>query len=129
MQAYPGRGNPILDALHGRISVRQLRVMIENLPPDNPVAWELRGDTWGEQERLLHDISSYIRAHRTDDLNRNRKKGSPEIEYKFYQTPQERQQEPVDTRTAEQVKVERDHLQQVLARTRARQQATRAGDT
>lgn len=128
MQAYPGRGNPILDALRGRISVRQLRVMIENLPPDNPAAWELRGNTWGEREWLLHDISSYIRAHRTDDNNRHRKKGSPVIEHKFYLTPEERKQGPVDTRSAEQVKVERDHLQQVLARTRARQQAQQAKD-
>jgi len=96
--------------------------MVRHLPPSNPAAWELRGDTWGEIEWLLHDISSYARAHRTDDINRYRKKGSPEMELKLYPTPEERKNQ-VDERTPAQIQFEREHLQTVLARTRAQQAA------
>ena len=124
MQAYPGSGNPVIDALAGRISDRQLRVMLENLPPDNPVAWEYRdGDTWGETEWLLHDVSSALRALVTGYSNVHRAKGKPERETEYLPTLRERLDKhrvSTDTRPREQVQAERDHLQAVLARTAAK---------
>jgi len=117
-----------LDALQGRISVRQLRVMIENLPPDGPVAWCLRdGDTWGETEWLLYDVSTQLRVLNTRLANRYRAKGTKEVELELYKTQQQRREEAeVDMRPEEQVQAERDHLQQVLARQAARLAAEQA---
>jgi len=115
MAAYPGRGNPVMDALRGDISTRQLRVMVENLPPDNAAARLIRG-AWGDLERLVHDVSCQLRLLNASYHNVNREKGKSPIEDpELLPTPEEieakRDDRPVDV-----VQAERDHLQLVLHR-------------
>ena len=59
LQAYAPR-DPLREASQGKISVRQLRVMVEHLPPGNPAARVL--DPWRDTEHLLHDISTQLRG-------------------------------------------------------------------
>lgn len=119
MQAYPGQPNPVLAAIRGDISTRQLRVMVEHLPPDNPVAWHL-GYRWGDIERLLHDISSQLRLYRADFYNAHRdpKKSRPMEEPELIPTPEEvaAREAEEDHRTPEQKQAEQAHLQLVLNR-------------
>lgn len=42
--------------------MRRLRVLVEHLVPDGPLQEALGGTLWGEQEWLLHDISTHLRA-------------------------------------------------------------------
>lgn len=59
LQAYPGR-DPLSDVFSGKISLRKFRVMVENLPPKNPVARAVSGE-WGDEEWMLWDISGRLR--------------------------------------------------------------------
>lgn len=114
MQAYPGR-DPVFDALRGKISIRQLRVMLENLPTDNAIVRELHG-RWGDDQRIAHDISSSLRILITQHDNLYRPRGTAALEPKFLPTPETMAQElaaPVDTNK---VQAERDFLQMVLSR-------------
>jgi hypothetical protein len=122
MQAYPGR-NPVLDAIRGAIdrggefehtiSVRQLRVMLENLPPANAIDREL-GSRWGDFERLLHDISSGVRDLTALTYNINRPKGQAALESKHLPTPEELEQQEAAERTPEQAVAELAHLRSVI---------------
>lgn len=122
MQAYPGR-NPVLDAIRGSvdqggefedtITVRQLRVMLENLPPDNALDRKL-GSRWGDQMRLLHDISSSLRDLIGLTYNINRPKGKPAFEPEHLPTPEEAEQR-TERRSPEQIASDRAHLREVLA--------------
>lgn len=38
------------------MTLRRLRVLVENLPPDSATARTLRGDPWGPLEHLLADV-------------------------------------------------------------------------
>lgn len=58
LQAYAPR-DPIAEFLHGRISARQLRVMIENLPPSSP--WVREHDPWTQTDYLLWHVESRLR--------------------------------------------------------------------
>lgn len=118
LAAYPGRPNPIIQALCGELSVRELRVMLEHLPPGNAAQRELEGP-WGDQEWLLYDVSSYLRYLRTDFFNANRGRQPPIRDTDLLPTPHDRHTgsgAPAETRSAEQVQAERDHLEAVLAR-------------
>lgn len=119
MQFYPGQGNPVLQALRGQISPRQLRVMIEHLPQNNPIGRELDGP-WNDLHVLIHDVSTQLRLLRTEVHNAiyEKKITDPEL----LPNPNDpgdatpAGQGPPDTRSPERIKYEQDHLLAVLAR-------------
>lgn len=61
MQAYPGR-DPLAEYFRDEITLRQLRVMCEHLPPDSPVHRSARGHAWQEQEYLLAEVADAVRT-------------------------------------------------------------------
>lgn len=119
MQFYPGQGNPVLQALRGKISPRQLRVMIEHLPQNNPIGRELDGP-WDDLRLLIYDVSSQLRLLRAEVHNAIYEKQIKDPELlpnpndPDGQAPTE--QGPPDTRSPERIKYEQDHLLAVLAR-------------
>lgn len=121
LQAYPGRGNPLLQALAGKISTRQLRVMLEHLPPGNPAEREVISQ-WDDATMLIHDAANSLRALTVMTANINREKGTDPIEYTPIPRPEETESQRKaltasgDNRTPEQIQAERDHLRAVLAR-------------
>lgn len=115
LATYPGRGNPVMDALHGKISIRQLRVMVEHLPPDNAAARDERGP-WGDLERIAHDSNSQIRFLRAEVYNIVRGDKPPITEPELLSTPESTRQEAAEVRPAEVVQTERNFLQSVLNR-------------
>ncbi|PFG19876.1 hypothetical protein [Serinibacter salmoneus] len=59
LQTYSPR-DPVAEAMVGEITPRQLRVMIEHLPPGN--AWQRAAyGPWGDSERLQADTSNRLR--------------------------------------------------------------------
>lgn len=119
MQFYPGQGNPVLQALRGLISTRQLRVMIEHLPQNNPIGRELDGP-WTDLHLLIRDVSTQLRFLRAEVHNAlyEQKITEPEL----LPNPNDRggttgtEQGPPDVRSPERIKYEQDHLLAVLAR-------------
>ena len=67
MQHYPGQGNPVLRALAGEMSVRQLAVMIEHLPADNAAVREIYEPISARD--LLNDVSDQLRILRAEIYN------------------------------------------------------------
>lgn len=61
MQTYPGR-DPLGEYWRGEITLRQLRVMCEHLPPDSAVHRAARGHAWLEQEYLLAEVADAVRT-------------------------------------------------------------------
>lgn len=115
MQHYPGFENPVLQALKGEISARQLRVMVQNLPQDNPVSRELDGP-WSDMHWLVYDVSKQLRMLRAEIYNLTRGKDEAPIkEPELLPTPGS-ELEDKDTRSQDQVKQEQDHLLAVLNR-------------
>ena len=55
LQAYPGR-DPLADVLTGEISLRKFRVMVEHLPPENP----LERSRTGQAGSLLWNIHAKL---------------------------------------------------------------------
>lgn len=66
MQAYPGR-DPIDEVLSGRISLRKFRVMVEHLPPDNPLERSRTGQAgsllWNIHAKLVDLDKHFCDAH------------------------------------------------------------------
>lgn len=60
LQAYPG-SDPIRDVLTGTISLRRFRLMVEHLPPGNPLALARFGQRWSDTEALLWQVESRLR--------------------------------------------------------------------
>lgn len=86
--------------------------MLEHLPPGNAAEREL-SSPWDDKMRLLHDISSSLRALYTLTGNVYRAPGTPERELELLPTPETK---PPAAVPAEQRAEERGHLQAVLAR-------------
>lgn len=61
MQTYPGR-DPLGEYFRAEISLRQLRVMIEHLPPDSALHRTIRGHSWREIEYLLAEATDAVRT-------------------------------------------------------------------
>lgn len=76
MRQHGLRRSPVIDALRGRITVRQLRVMVENLAPDPAIQSALAGSTWGDQPWMLHDLTTQLRALVAITFNINRPRGT-----------------------------------------------------
>lgn len=53
------------DPPQGRVSLRQLRVLIEHLPPDSAMHRAARGHTWSDDTYLLAVIADAVRDHAT----------------------------------------------------------------
>ena len=83
LQAYPGN-DPVRDVLTGRISLRRFRVLVENLPPNNPLQ-RARGGPWAgsDQVALAYATESRLRELITLLLNLFRSKDEPgrDVEY------------------------------------------------
>lgn len=61
MQAYSPR-DPLGEYFREEITLRQLRVMIEHLPPDSAVHRAARGHAWLEREYLLAETADAVRT-------------------------------------------------------------------
>lgn len=111
MQAYPRR-RPIRDFLRGRITLRELRVMIEHLPPDSPIHRTVHGP-WRDVEGLLWDISTQLRDLIALTYNVNRAKDAAPIEASHLPRPEPTEyQHQADSGSA----AERHDLLRVLSR-------------
>lgn len=120
MAAYPGRGNPVLEALEGDISIRELSVMIRHLPPENAAARELHGP-WDDLRWMIWDISTQLRINNVNTANIYREDGKPAItEPELLPNPHTETAKPEETRPMQVVQAERDHLQDVLNRANPR---------
>ena len=113
MASYPGRGNPVLDALRGKISLRQLAVMLEHLPAHNAAERELAGE-WDDLRWLAYDISCQLRVLNASIGNIFKKKGSPNREAVMLPSPNDRQA-PTQSVVPDRALYEAD-LQKVLNR-------------
>lgn len=103
-----------MDTLRGTTAVRQLRIMIDHLPPNNAVQRELAGP-WDDKTWLLHDVSTQLRRLNANFYNKNRPKGQAAEAVKPVPTPEtvaatKDAQDPVRTQ------LERDHLLAVVNR-------------
>lgn len=61
MQTYPGR-DPVAEYFRGDITLRQLRVMCEHLPPDSALHRATRGHDWQDSEYLLAEVADAVRT-------------------------------------------------------------------
>ncbi|HLU76149.1 MAG TPA: hypothetical protein VKZ82_28485 [Nonomuraea sp.] len=61
LQTYAPR-DPLAEYFREEITLRQLRVMVEHLPPDSPVHRAARGHAWQEQEYLLAETADAVRT-------------------------------------------------------------------
>lgn len=61
MQTYSPR-DPLGEYFQGEITLRQLRVMIEHLPPDSALHRAARGHDWLEGEYLLAETADAVRT-------------------------------------------------------------------
>ena len=116
MQHYPGQGNPVLRALAGDLSIRQLRLMIEHLPREN-VAVHAVHDLVSFRD-LLHDVSDQLRILRAEVFNIVRDPNKPPIEEpELLPRPDQGRPDPqTQIQANEAAKAAQDHLLAVLNR-------------
>lgn len=88
--------------------------MLEHLPPGNPAQREIFGP-WGDDQMMLHDISSQLRNLVIQNYNRYRDKGQPAQEPEYLPNPRDIQEKPKPV-APEVIQAERDFLQSVLNR-------------
>lgn len=117
MQAYPGQGNPLMDALKGLISVRQLRVMIEHLPRPNAITREIVGNEWSDHEWFIWDIDSQLRKLNTNFINAHR--GDNPVQ-KVELLPNPKTVQDFETRSPEQIASDRASFKAVMDRQRTK---------
>lgn len=88
LQAYPG-SSPVRDVLTGRISLRQFRVMVEHLPPGNPLDRARSGHPWAGRDdvALLYEVESRLRELVVMLGNLFRAKGEPPREVPYLDRP------------------------------------------
>lgn len=115
MANYPGRENPVLDALWGDVTIRELEVMIRHLPADNAAARELHG-RWDDLRWMIWDISTQLRINNTNIGNIYRTEGTPVVtEPELLPNPNTADQD-LEDRPIQTVQAERQNLQDVLNR-------------
>jgi hypothetical protein len=61
---YPGRS--IAEFWQGRMTLRELRVLVAGLPVDSATARAIRGHHWQDADYLLADIADTLRFHRAE---------------------------------------------------------------
>ena len=113
MQTYPGQGNPVLRALTGEISTRQLRVMVEHLPPENAAIYDLYDLV--TMREIMHDVSDQLRLLRAEFSNVHRDKDQPPITHPDL-LPRPAQHDGAEPEKQAQVKAEQEHFLAVLNR-------------
>lgn len=86
LQAYSPR-DPLREYFQGRLSLRQLRLMIEWLPLDAPAYRAEAGHAWTDETLLQWDISSQLRALNTGLANLFREKGAEPATPEFLPAP------------------------------------------
>lgn len=71
---YPGHGpgGPLAAFWRGEISLRLLRVMVENLPPDSATARAVRGHDWQHTDYALQDVVDLLALLVTQFANAHR---------------------------------------------------------
>lgn len=77
-----------MDCLRGDLSLRELRMRIENLPPDRVLQEALGGTRWVDEDWFLYDIANHVRLLGTLFYNANRGKNPP-IEHQRLPGPDE----------------------------------------
>ncbi|MBB6172172.1 ADP-ribosylglycohydrolase [Nocardiopsis mwathae] len=55
----------VAEYFRGEITLRQLRVLVEHLPPDSALHRSARGHTWSDDTYLLAAITDAVREHAT----------------------------------------------------------------
>lgn len=80
--------DPLAEYLNGRVSFRQLRVMVEHLPPGSAVHRAANGP-WGDQDWVLHDVSSRLRDLLVLTSNLNRPKNAAPRHPEYLPSPQQ----------------------------------------
>lgn len=88
--------NPIAEYWRGKISLRQLRVLIEGLPPDSYLHRSARGTHWGEVEYMLWDVSSQLRILNVQVHNALLKEADAIREPEFLPKPDDEPDEVVE---------------------------------
>jgi hypothetical protein len=102
--------------LRGDLTVRQLRVMVQHLPPGSAAHLRVNGP-WGDVEGLLWDVSSRLRDLVALTANVNRGKDSPPVHLPHLPTPPlTDHQRDAAAQADAQVEAERQDLLRVLAR-------------
>lgn len=86
LQAYAPR-DPLREYFQGRVSLRQLRVMIEHLPLNAPAYRAAAGHAWTDETLLMHDVSSQLRVLNASLANLFRGKEDPITEPEFLPAP------------------------------------------
>ena len=82
MQAYPGR-DPIDEVLSGQISLRKFRVLVEHLPPDNP----LERSRTGQAGSLLWNVHAKLTDLDQHFCDANTPEGGQRIEMYYLPRP------------------------------------------
>lgn len=93
-----------MDCLRGEITVRELRMRIENLPPDRVLQEALGESRWLDEDWLLYDIANNLRFLKSLTYNVNRGQNAP-MDYEPLPAP-DTKDSAGDTVTAEQAAAE-----------------------
>ena len=48
------------------MTLRELRVLVSNLPPDSATVRAMRGHNWGDAEYMLADLLDVVKFHRVE---------------------------------------------------------------
>lgn len=86
LQAYAPR-DPLREYFQGRVSLRQLRLMVEHLPLDAPAYRAGAGHAWRDETVIQWDISSQLRILNANLSNMFRAKGAPAAEPDLLPSP------------------------------------------
>lgn len=125
LQHYPGQGNPVIKALQGKISPRELRVMLEHLPPGNPLSREFNGP-WDNETVLLHAVANGLMRLNANYYNVHRQKGDKPESPDYIENPNDDYRDDTTPEASEaeqqQIKAEQEHLLQVLAKNKQKHQ-------
>ncbi|WP_010549679.1 hypothetical protein [Brachybacterium paraconglomeratum] len=79
LQAYAPR-DPLREYFQGRVSLRQLRLMVEHLPLNAPAYRAAAGHGWTDETLLAWDASSQLRVLNAALANLFREKGAPPVQ-------------------------------------------------
>jgi hypothetical protein len=73
---YPGRS--VAQFWRGEMTLRALRVLVANLPPDSATTRAIRGHAWTDRDYMLADLLDTVRYHRVEwATSRGAKPGKP----------------------------------------------------
>ncbi|SFK72962.1 hypothetical protein [Streptomyces pini] len=115
MRHYPGYGpgGPLAAFWQRRISLRLLRVMVENLPPDGATARAQAGHDWRHVDYAAENVVDLLAQFVTDFRNAHRDPDKPALPY-----PERgwRPGDPLPEETAEDAEHKRDQARTAYQR-------------